>query len=51
MIVYVWPAKNSSHNTIVLVSCILSAGIITDLNNKIMKINVYLFNLKKKKKN
>ena len=43
MTVYVWQPKNSSHDTIVLVSCILSACIITKLNNKIIEINVYLF--------
>ena len=33
MIVYVWPPKNSTRITIALVSCILSACIITELND------------------
>ena len=43
MIVYVWQPENSSHNSVVRVSFILFACIIKELNNKFVKINVYLF--------
>ena len=39
----VWQPENSSHNSFVLVSFILFACIIKELNNKFVKINVSLF--------
>ena len=36
-------AEKSSQNSVVLVSFILFACIIKELNNKFIKINVYLF--------